>query len=199
MVERPNKAVQQPGCRRVAVAAKRLAAPGSLASNKLKFGGASRRHCARAAASQGVLGRRCLSHCLHPLWASFSMFCTMQYRWHCALTFSRPRRFSRVSHWLCRTLPNSGPRPRFRDLHQTTIAMRVAAATKAASVRQRELPGRSCGANFPEMSSVLATDHVVRACPNASSDRGKRDPTIFGGPQSARAGGMIRFNCLHWV
>ena len=41
----------------------------------------------------------------------------------------------------------------------------LAATTKAASVRQRELPGHSCRANCRDLFSVLATDHVVRARP----------------------------------
>ncbi len=59
--------------------------------------------------------------------------------------------------------------------------MGSAAAAKAASVKQRELPGHSCRANFLEMFSVSATDHVVRARPTAGSDRGTRDLTFFVG------------------
>ena len=39
----------------------------------LWFWSASRRHCARHAASQGVLGPRSFPHCLQPLLANFSM------------------------------------------------------------------------------------------------------------------------------
>ena len=50
--------------------------------------------------------------------------------------------------------------------------MRVGAATKTAGVRQCELPGRQCRANFREMFSVSANGQVVRARPTAGSDRG---------------------------
>ena len=42
----------------------------------------------------GLLAPRSFPHCLQSLLANLSMLCTRQYRCHCALTFSRTRRFS---------------------------------------------------------------------------------------------------------
>lgn len=40
--------------------------------------------------------------------ASFSLLCTMQYRFCCVLTLVRPRWFKRVRRLLCRMLTNTG-------------------------------------------------------------------------------------------
>ena len=58
-----------------------------------------------------------------------------------------------------------GAGPKGGHSHQATLAMRVEAATKTASVRRWALPGRQRRSNFLEMFSVSATDHVVRARP----------------------------------
>jgi hypothetical protein len=47
-------------------------------------------------------------YCAYPVCANFSMLCTMQYRFHCVLTFSRPRWLKRVKRLLCRMLANTG-------------------------------------------------------------------------------------------
>ena len=46
--------------------------------------------------------------CPRSVLASFSMLCTMQYRFHWVLTLVRPRWFKRVRRLLCRVLPNTG-------------------------------------------------------------------------------------------
>ena len=72
-----------------------------------------------------------------------------------------------------------GVRLRYRDLYPTTRAMRVEAATKAARVRQCDLPGRQCRANSWEMFSEAATGHGDRARPTAGSDRGFARSNLF--------------------
>ena len=57
--------------------------------------------------------------------------------------------------------------------------MRVEAATKAARVRQCDLPGRPLRANSRNVFSALATDHVGRARPTAGSDRGFARSNLF--------------------
>ena len=72
------------------------------------------------------------------------MLCTMQYRCHCALTFSRPRRFSRVSRLLWRRLP-----------------LRLAAAALRSSKSALGAYFRRMSARMDKPKAVAAAAHTV--------------------------------------